>query len=57
MYLMILESGAKWKSEYFSEEDKKAADDGVLEVIDISRPENPMEYYDDGWHEIDVFGA
>jgi hypothetical protein len=57
MYLMILESGAKWKSAYFSEEDKKAADDGVLEVIDISRPENPMEYYDDGWHEIDVFGA
>ena len=52
MYLMIFEDYVKWKSREFSDEDRQAVDDGSLEIIDISDPDNPKEFYNGRWHGI-----
>jgi hypothetical protein len=43
MYLFILEDGEVLKSVEFGDGDKAAADNGILEVIDL-HDENPKQY-------------
>ena len=30
-----------------------AADDGIYDVIDITNPDAPMRYWDEGWTDVD----
>lgn len=50
MYLFIMEDGEVLKGETVSENDKKASDDGILEIINV----NDLTIYFKGeWLEID----
>lgn len=51
MYLFILEDGDILKSSEFGDDDKAAADAGILDVIAL-HTENPKQYFDGGWHDI-----
>jgi hypothetical protein len=52
MYLIITEEGIVAKTIEISDEDKQFVDDGYGDIIDISDPDNPTEYYKGEWHEV-----
>ena len=31
-----------------------AADDGIYDVIDITNPDDPMRYWEEGWTDVDA---
>ena len=51
MYLYIFKDGevkhARFKP---CEDDLENVDNGFLDIIDITNPENPLDYYDGEWH-------
>ncbi|VVP89566.1 hypothetical protein PS918_03098 [Pseudomonas fluorescens] len=49
MYLMIFEDGEIKSAQELSEDDVRAADDGCLDIIDISEPHTPTRRFSDGW--------
>ena len=55
MYLFIGEYGSCGKSDSFTLFDHESINAGILEVIDISDPKNPMIFSDGEWHDIDVY--
>jgi len=55
MYLMILEDGEAFKQEGVSALDLSSADDGILDILDITDPNNPTRYWDSKWLEIETF--
>ncbi len=53
MYLFIFEDGTiKYKTGTIDNEDFESADVGILNIVDISYPRQPKEYYKDEWHEL-----
>ena len=52
MYLFIFEDGSIKKGSIVEDGDTAAADDGILDIIDISGAE-PLQYHDGEWHEIE----
>ena len=52
MYIYVFEDGSVGKSKEFADEDKESVDAGILEVIDISNPDNPVTYYNNKWHDL-----
>lgn len=56
MFLVIFEDGAIRKAEEVSQDDVRSADDGLLDLIDISRPDDPRRYVEGGWHPLDLLG-
>lgn len=56
MYLLQLEFDELHKAETISDSDKKAADEGILTIVDISTPQNPKEYIDGQWVELKSWG-
>jgi hypothetical protein len=56
MYIVIFEDGAVTKTNRIDECDLSAADGGIIDIIDITNPEDPQRYYVDGeWVEVDDF--
>jgi len=54
MYLYIFEGGGTECSKFDPDEETLYdVDDGVLDIIDISDPERPMEYYQGEWFPVD----
>ena len=53
MYILIFEDGSMVKSKTVSDEDFKAADDGLVDIIDVG-DDDPMRYFDSGWTDIDT---
>ena len=53
MFLLILEDGQIKKMNDASEADKQAADEGMCDIVDISRPD-PLCYYNGKWNEIEI---
>ena len=51
MYIYIFEDGEVKKGDTFGHGDMDSCDDGILDVIDISG-DQPMQYYDNEWHDI-----
>lgn len=49
MYLFITEDGEIFKSETVSESDKKASDDGILDIIDTDNLTTYLNHQDDEW--------
>ena len=56
MYLIIFEDGSISKSDSVGISELEAADDGILDLIDISASDSPFRYYDGEWSELDYFG-
>lgn len=52
MYLYIFEDCTVKYSTTFEDDDRQACDDRMLDVIDL-HTENPKQYYDGEWHNID----
>lgn len=55
MYIMQFEGDEPKYATEITEDDKKAADDGYLTIIDISNSEDelPSIYYDGEWHDLE----
>lgn len=56
MYLVIFEDGGVKTMAEIGVHELSAADDGYLDIIDISDPELPTRYFDEGWTSIDDAG-
>jgi len=52
MYLLIHEDGSLQTAEKLEEDIFKSADDGYVDIIDVSNKE-PLQYYENEWHKID----
>lgn len=57
MYLVIFEDGSMQHMTQLDVGTLFAADDGLVEVVDISNPEHPLRYFDEGWCSVDVHNA
>jgi hypothetical protein len=55
MYLFIFEDGSVLQTDRMSDEDKNAIHDGILEVIDISNGDKPVSFYNDKWHDVEMY--
>ena len=53
MYLLQFEFDEIKKAKKITDGDKKACDEGLLTIIDISDSNNPKEYYDGQWDQIE----
>jgi len=54
MYIMIHESGDMVLVDALTADDLRAADDGILDLLDVSRADAPLRYHDEGWTDIEV---
>jgi hypothetical protein len=52
-YLLITEDQNVFKTDALAPGDLDAADDGLLDVIDISDPADPLRYFDGGWTNVE----
>ena len=52
MYLYFFSDGEITKIDTIQEDDLQAVDDGNLQIVDISDPKKPREYYEGEWIEI-----
>ena len=52
MYLYFFSDGEITKIDTIQEDDLQAIDNGDLQIVDISDPKNPREYYEGEWMEI-----
>lgn len=54
MYLYIFEDGEIKKSGAIPcGDDLQNVDNGILDIIDISDPRNPLQYYNGDWHDLE----
>lgn len=53
MFLMIFEDGEIKSAEDVSDDDLQAADDGVLDIMDVSEPFTPKRRFDGDWVEVE----
>lgn len=56
MFLFIFEDGLIKKATVICDGDKSCADDGIIDLIDISGDE-PKQYYDGEWHDLESANA
>ena len=54
MYIVIFEDGDMTHHEQINDEFLKEADDGIIDLIDISDPSHPLRYFNEGWCSLDV---
>lgn len=55
MYIMIDEFGGMTLLKKVTQNEIKAADDGIVDLIDVSTADDPLRYFDEGWTSIDEF--
>lgn len=53
MYIMIHESGDMVLLKELTEDDLRAADDGCVYLLDVSRADEPSRYMSKRWADID----
>ncbi len=54
MFLCIFEDSTIKKYEQITEDDLNAANDGVLDIIDVSVADHPKRYWDSQWIDIEL---
>ena len=54
MYIVIFEDGDMTHREQINDEFLREANDGIIDLIDISDPSHPLRYFDEGWCSLDV---
>jgi hypothetical protein len=52
MYLLSFGDGEIFKIDELDDGVLPAADDGIVDVVDISDPLNPLHYYGQEWHSV-----
>lgn len=57
MYLMIHESGDMVRLKELTENDISAANDGLVDLLDVSEANNPKHYNEGAWHELEIARA
>jgi len=58
MYLfMFTLDGRVKKSRTLTAVDIKSAENGFIEIVDISNPEKPLQYRDGSWNELDGYDS
>jgi len=57
MYLIIFEDGNITHQIELDDGMLPAADNGYVDVVDISDPSHPLRYWDEGWCSLDVVPA
>lgn len=55
MYIYIFEDGTVNKTKTLSDGDLSSADDGFIDIIDISNPIEPKTYYSGQWHDLEEY--
>ncbi|MGF6595096.1 hypothetical protein [Pseudomonas sp. 2835] len=55
MYLLIFEDGEMKSAEDVTDDELRGADDGLLDIVDISEPFTPTRYVGGQW--VDVEGV
>jgi hypothetical protein len=53
MYIIIFEDGSIKQATELDEGLLPAADDGLVDIIDISTHKDPLQYLDEGWCSLD----
>ena len=54
-YILIFEDGGMAQAASISKDEKRACDDGVLEILCIQGRGSVTRYLEGGWHSIDDF--
>lgn len=57
MFLIIFEDGEIQSTREVSEDLTQGADDGLLDLLDVSDPENPMRWWDGEWQPVDAMSV
>lgn len=53
MFIVIFEDGQIKRVSTLLPEDYAASDDGLLDIIDIGELQEPKQWYDNSWNEIE----
>lgn len=53
MFLLIFEDGEVKRADAVGEDDKQSADDGYIDLIDISDPTSPKRFISGEWLEVE----
>lgn len=56
MFLIIFEDGEIQSTTTAGEDLLQGADDGLLDVLDVSDSSNPLRYWDGEWQQIEAMG-
>lgn len=54
MYLITLEDGSTYATKEISNDDYSDCNNGYMQIVDISDPEKPLDFFDDEWTEIEI---
>jgi len=54
MYLIIFEDGNSVLVPQISDADKRAADEGVIDLFDVSVADSPTRYINSQWENIEI---
>lgn len=57
MYLVIFEDGTMQHMVELEDGLLHAADNGLVDVVDIHDPSHPLRYFNEGWCSVDVVPA
>jgi hypothetical protein len=53
MFVMIHESGDMVLLKELTDNDTNAADDGIVDLLDVSTADKPLRYFNGEWEEIE----
>lgn len=53
MFLLIFEDGEVKRTDAIGEDDKQSADDGYIDIIDITESDSPKRFISGEWLEIE----
>ena len=53
-YIYIFEDNTLLHTKGYSESDLLACEDGIITIIDITDPENPLTYWNGDWDQIQM---
>ena len=54
MFVMIHENGDMILLKELTDDDLRAADEGVVDLLDVSTADAPLRYFDEGWTDVEV---
>lgn len=53
MYIFIFEDGSVKAGDIIQDGDLMAAENGILDIIDIRKPDEPKQYFDGEWQDVE----
>jgi len=56
MFIFIMDDGQAYQCSAVTEDDKRSADSGILDIIDTTG-DDALQYHDGDWHPLEHWGA